>query len=78
MHEERKTKEKTDKVPEGALPQHLLEREGQSKGKILSNVIKQKRKEKAGKWDVPLPKVKAENQAEVFKVLKTGKELSQK
>ena len=25
---------------------------------ILSNTIKQKRKEKAGKWEVPLPKVK--------------------
>lgn len=24
---------------------------------VLSNTIKQKRKEKAGKWDVPLPKV---------------------
>lgn len=24
---------------------------------ILSNTIKQKRKEMAGKWDVPLPKV---------------------
>ena len=25
---------------------------------VLSNTIKQKRKEKAGKWDVPLPKVR--------------------
>ncbi|RWW57043.1 hypothetical protein BHE74_00036193 [Ensete ventricosum] len=25
--------------------------------KVLSNTIKQKRKEKAGKWEVPLPKV---------------------
>ena len=24
---------------------------------VLSNTIKQKRKEKAGKWEVPLPKV---------------------
>jgi hypothetical protein len=24
---------------------------------VLSNTIKQKRKEKAGKWDVPLPKI---------------------
>lgn len=28
------------------------------RAKVLSNSIKQKRKEKAGKWDVPLPKVK--------------------
>lgn len=25
----------------------------------MNNMIKQKRKEKAGKWSVPLPKVKA-------------------
>lgn len=25
---------------------------------MLSNTIKQKRKEKAGKWEVPLPKVR--------------------
>ena len=36
-------------------------------------MIKQKRKEKAGKWDVPLPSVKAQSDAEVFKVVKTGK-----
>lgn len=27
------------------------------RAKVLSNSIKQKRKEKAGKWEVPLPKV---------------------
>ena len=27
------------------------------RAKVLSNTIKQKRKEKAGKWEVPLPKV---------------------
>ena len=36
-------------------------------------MFKQKRKEKAGKWDVPLPKVKAVGEDEVFKVIKTGK-----
>jgi ribosome biogenesis protein NSA2 len=34
-------------------------------------MIKQKRKEKAGKWEVPLPKVKAVGDSEVFKVVKT-------
>ena len=29
------------------------------RAKVLSNTIKQKRKEKAGKWEVPLPKVSA-------------------
>ena len=28
------------------------------RAKVLSNSIKQKRKEKAGKWEVPLPKVR--------------------
>lgn len=74
MHEERDTKQKTnDQVPEGAVPAYLLEREGQSRAKVLSNMIKQKRKEKAGKWNVPIPKVKGVSEAEVFRVVKTGK-----
>jgi len=74
MHEERKTKQKKDdEVPEGAVPAYLLDREGQSRAKVLSNMIKQKRKEKAGKWEVPLPKVRGVSEAEVFKVVKTGK-----
>ena len=40
---------------------------------ILSNMIRQKRKEKAGKWDVPLPKVQAISEDEMFKVINTGK-----
>ena len=48
MHEERQTKTKDSKnVPEGAVPAYLLDREGQSRAKVLSNMIKQKRKEKA-------------------------------
>ncbi|CDQ79279.1 unnamed protein product [Oncorhynchus mykiss] len=74
MHEQRKTKQKNDdKTPEGAVPAYLLDREGQSRAKILSNMIKQKRKEKAGKWEVPLPKVRAQGETEVLKVIRTGK-----
>ena len=40
---------------------------------MLSNMIKQKRKAKAGKWQVPDPKVKAMTEDEMFKVLRTGK-----
>merc|ERR1712060_80648 len=40
---------------------------------VLSNMIKQKRKEKAGKWEVPIPKVKAMTEDEMFKILRTGK-----
>ena len=48
MHEERNTKSKeADVVPDGAVPTYLLDREGQSRAKVLSNMIKQKRKEKA-------------------------------
>uniref|UniRef100_A0AAX7V258 Ribosome biogenesis protein NSA2 homolog n=1 Tax=Astatotilapia calliptera TaxID=8154 RepID=A0AAX7V258_ASTCA len=74
MHEQRKTKQKNDdKTPEGAVPAYLLDREGQSRAKVLSNMIKQKRKEKAGKWEVPLPKVRAQGETEVLKVIRTGK-----
>uniref|UniRef100_A0A8C2CDB0 Ribosome biogenesis protein NSA2 homolog n=1 Tax=Cyprinus carpio TaxID=7962 RepID=A0A8C2CDB0_CYPCA len=74
MHEQRKSKQKDDdKTPEGAVPAYLLDREGQSRAKVLSNMIKQKRKEKAGKWEVPLPKVRAQGETEVLKVIRTGK-----
>lgn len=74
MHEKRNTKQKDDeKTPQGAVPAYLLDREGQSRAKVLSNMIKQKRKEKAGKWEVPLPKVRAQGETEVLKVIRTGK-----
>ena len=48
MHQEKKTKTRNpEKVPDGAVPAYLLDREGQSRAKVLSNMIKQKRKEKA-------------------------------
>uniref|UniRef100_A0A8C8Z1C9 Uncharacterized protein n=1 Tax=Prolemur simus TaxID=1328070 RepID=A0A8C8Z1C9_PROSS len=62
-----------EKTPQGAVPAYLLDREGQSQAKVLSNMIKQKRKEKAGKWEVPLPKVRAQGETEVLKVIRTGK-----
>ena len=79
MHEERNNKHKASDQPvqEGAVPTYLLDRENQTRAKVLSNMIKQKRKEKAGKWQVPLPKVKGMDEAEVFKVLKTGKRKSE-
>uniref|UniRef100_A0A3Q3KSA8 NSA2 ribosome biogenesis homolog (S. cerevisiae) n=1 Tax=Labrus bergylta TaxID=56723 RepID=A0A3Q3KSA8_9LABR len=50
-HEQRKTKQKyDDKTPEGAsLP---VGQRGQPRAKVFSNMIKQKRKEKTGKWKV--------------------------
>ena len=74
MHEEKETRQRTgDVAKDGAVPVYLLDREEQSRAKILSNTIKQKRKEKAGKWQVPLPKVKAVSEAEAFQVIRTGK-----
>jgi hypothetical protein len=40
---------------------------------VLSNTIKQKRKEKAGKWSVPLPKVRGISEDEVFRQMRSGK-----
>ena len=41
---------------------------GRAAAQVLSNSIKQKRKEKAGKWNVPIPKVRPVAEDEVFKV----------
>jgi len=72
-HQEKKTKGKTEAPEEkGAVPAYLLDRAQETQAKNISSLVKQKRKEKAGKWDVPLPKVKAISEAEVFKVLKSG------
>lgn len=62
QHQERLNKHKTAETPDekDAVPAYLLDREGMSHAKVLSNSIKQKRKEKAGKWSVPIPKVPTE------------------
>ncbi|KAA8497326.1 Ribosome biogenesis protein NSA2-like [Porphyridium purpureum] len=79
MHQQRNKKNKdadasADKdVKKGAVPGYLLDREEVTRSKVLSNTVKQKRKEKAGKWDVPLPKVRAVAEDEMFKVMKSGK-----
>ncbi|KAI4323671.1 hypothetical protein L6164_023258 [Bauhinia variegata] len=74
MHEESSTRCKVDDdVDDGALPSYLLDRENTTRAKVLSNTIKQKRKEKAGKWDVPLPKVRPVAEDEMFRVIRTGK-----
>ncbi|XP_058786867.1 uncharacterized protein LOC131661358 [Vicia villosa] len=74
MHEESTIRRKADdNVRDGAVPAYLLDRDNTNRAKILSNTIKQKRKEKAGKWDVPLPKVRPVAEEEMFKVVRTGK-----
>ncbi|KAL0354395.1 UNVERIFIED_CONTAM: Ribosome biogenesis protein NSA2 [Sesamum radiatum] len=74
MHEESSTRRKVDDdVHEGALPAYLLDRDETTRAKVLSNTIKQKRKEKAGKWEVPLPKVRPVAEDEMFRVIRSGK-----
>lgn len=73
-HDERNVKQKDSAaVPEGALPTYLLDREGQKDAKALSTAIKEKRKDKAAKFAVPLPKVRGIAEDEMFKVMRTGK-----
>jgi len=74
QHEERNAIRAAQKdVKEGAVPAYLLDRQQATRAKVLSNMIKQKRKEKAGKWKVPLPKVRPISEDEMFRVIRTGK-----
>jgi len=73
-HEEKNaTADAPKQKEEGAIPAYLLDRNEVNRTKVLSNMIKQKRKEKAGKWKVPVEKVKAMSEEEMFKVMKSGK-----
>lgn len=73
-HAERNAKRETDEpVREGAVPAYLLDRATENRAKVLSNLIKQKKKSRAGTWDVPIPKVNPVAEDEVFKVLRSGK-----
>lgn len=73
QHDEKEVKQSSGKETDGPIPAYLMDREEQNRSKVLSNMIKQKRKEKAGKWNVPLPSVKGLAQDEVFKAITTGK-----
>ena len=53
-HEEKDADVKVAKNNDTAIPTYLLDRDETNRSKILSNTIKQKRKEKAGKWAVPV------------------------
>ena len=73
-HEEKEATVKDEKQkPDSALPAYLLDRNEINRTKVLSNMIKQKRKEKAGKWKVPIEKVKAMSEDEMFKIMRSGK-----
>jgi len=74
-NEEKMIDVKVDRPEEGAVPTYLLDRENMNQTKILSNMVKQKRKEKAGKWAVPVQKVKQLSEAEMFQVVRSGKRM---
>jgi ribosomal protein S8E len=76
-HDERNVKQADSAaVPDTALPTYLLDREGQRDARALSTAIKEKRKDKAAKYAVPLPKVRGIAEDEMFKVMRTGKSKS--
>ena len=72
-HEEKDAMVKDETKHDGAIPTYLMDREEVNRTKILSNMIKQKRKEKAGKWKVPIDRVQALSEEQMFRVIKTGK-----
>ena len=54
-HEEKQQKSTVKEPEQGAVPAYLLDRQKQTTGAILSNAIKQKRKEKAVSLIFPTP-----------------------
>eukprot|EP01002_Notosolenus_urceolatus_P004943 NODE_2311_length_1151_cov_106.954628_g1918_i0.p1 GENE.NODE_2311_length_1151_cov_106.954628_g1918_i0~~NODE_2311_length_1151_cov_106.954628_g1918_i0.p1 ORF type:complete len:262 (+),score=79.03 NODE_2311_length_1151_cov_106.954628_g1918_i0:341-1126(+) len=74
-HEQKNVKTTADDaaVPKNAVPVFLMDRKRTDTNKVLSNTVKQKKKEKAGKWNVPIPKVKPMAEDEMFKVMTSGK-----
>lgn len=74
-HEEKQSTNRSEKQlkgPKNAVPGFLMDRSEADRAKILSNSLKQKRKEKAGKWAVPVPKVKPVSEDEMLKVVTSG------
>lgn len=63
---------KTENTSE-ALPAFLLDRDINEQAKEINSKIKQKRKEKAAKYTVPIAKVEGLSEAEVFGVVTSGK-----
>ena len=63
--EKKKTEGRVEKEEEGAVPAYLLDRKDHTEGKALSKQVKQKRQDKAAKFNVPIPKVRAQSENEV-------------
>ncbi|EUD66663.1 ribosome biogenesis protein N [Plasmodium inui San Antonio 1] len=72
-HEPKDVKINTKINDDNGLPSYLLDRTQVKGTKVLTNLLKQKRKSKAGKWELPIPKIQALNEAEMLRVVKSGK-----
>lgn len=63
----------TKKLGDEPVPVYLMDQTTTRTGDILANSLRQKRKQRAGKWDVPLPQVRPIPEDEMLRVFKTGK-----
>lgn len=73
-HDERDVKKAAaPSNPDTALPAYLLDREGQKDAKALSSAVKERRKDKAARYAVPLPQVRGIAEDEAFRAIKSGK-----
>ncbi|TDZ28245.1 Ribosome biogenesis protein nsa2 [Colletotrichum spinosum] len=77
-HDERNVKTNNEKEPDEPIPAYLLDRNNPSTAKAISSQIKNKRAEKAARFSVPIPKVAGISEADLFKVVGTGKKTHQK
>lgn len=64
---------KKSNIGDEPIPVYLMDQTNTRTADVLSNSLKQKRKQRAGKWDVPLPQVRPIPEDEMLRVLKTGK-----
>jgi len=67
------SKESRKSRKEEPVPVSFMDRDAADPGKVLTNSIKQKRKEKAAKWSVPIPQIKPMGEDEMFRIKKSGK-----
>ena len=72
-YEEKGTSTTVERQDESALPAYLLDRKEHQSGKAISQQVKQKVKDKAAKYNVPIPKVRMQSENEVFRQIKSGK-----
>lgn len=70
---ENKIVQTQSEVSKEALPAFLLDRENTEQAKQISSKVKQKRREKAAKYTVPIANVEGLSEAEVFGVVASGK-----